>query len=46
MKREKLILLIRRIAREVAWEVIDEHLEEYKHKEKPAEPFEVEVNGE
>ena len=31
-----------RIAREVAYEVIDEHLEEYEHKEKQPQPFEIE----
>jgi len=36
-KHEELVRLIRRIAREEAWEVIDEHLEDYLHKEKPAE---------
>jgi hypothetical protein len=40
---EKLVLLIRRLAREVAWEVIDEHLNDYEHKEKPAELVEVEL---
>lgn len=40
--QEKLARLIRRIAREVAYEVIDEHLEEYEHKEKTAQPFEIE----
>jgi predicted translin family RNA/ssDNA-binding protein len=44
-KRERLVRLIRRIAREEAWEVVDEavdaHLEDYEHKEKPAEDFEV-----
>jgi len=36
--------LIRRIAREEAWEVVceamDEHLDDYEHKEKPAEDLE------
>lgn len=36
-KHEELVRLIRRIAREEAWEVIDEHLEDYLHKEKPVE---------
>ena len=36
-KREELVRLIRRIAKEAAYEVIDEHLEDYEHKEKPAE---------
>ena len=40
---ERLVRLIRRIAREEAWEAIDEHLEDYEHKEKPAEDFEVEL---
>ena len=39
---EKIVRLIRRIAREVAYEVIDEHLEEYEHKEKQPQPFEIE----
>lgn len=38
-KREELVRLIRRIAREVAWEVVDEHLDDYEHREKPAEDF-------
>jgi hypothetical protein len=41
-KHKRLVHLIRDIARDVAWEVIDEHLDEYEHKEKPAEDFEVE----
>jgi len=36
-EHEELVRLIRRIAMEVAWEIIDEHLEDYEHKEKPAE---------
>jgi hypothetical protein len=43
-KRERLVRLIRRIAREEAWEVADEamaeHLDDYEHKEKPAEDLE------
>jgi predicted translin family RNA/ssDNA-binding protein len=43
-ERERLVRLIRRIAREEAWEVVyeavDEHLEDYEHKEKPAEDLE------
>ena len=35
-KHEKLVSLIRRISREVAYEVLDEHLDDYEHKEKPA----------
>jgi DNA-binding FadR family transcriptional regulator len=42
MSHQKLVQLIRRIAREEAYEVIDEHLDEYEHKEKPVEDFEVE----
>jgi len=42
MSHEKLVQLIRRIAKEEAYEVIDEHLDEYEHKEKPVENFEVE----
>jgi hypothetical protein len=33
----RLIEFIRRIAREEAWQAIDEHLSDYVHKEKPAE---------
>jgi len=44
-KHKRLVRLIREIAREEAWEVIDEHLSDYKHKEKPAEDFEVESGG-
>ena len=36
-KRSELIRLIRRIAREEAWQIIDEHLSDYEHQEKPAE---------
>ena len=43
MGYEKLVELIRRIAKEEAYEVIDEHLDEYEHKEKPLEDFEAEV---
>jgi len=42
MSHEKLVQLIRRIAREEAYEAIDEHLDEYEHKEKPMEDFETE----
>lgn len=41
-EHEELVQLIRRLAKEVAWEVIDEHLDDYEHKEKPAEDFEAE----
>ena len=41
-KRVRLVWLIRRIAREEAWEAIDEHLDDYEHKEKPLEDFELE----
>jgi len=36
-RREELVLLIRRIAGEVAYELLDEHLGDYEHKEKLAE---------
>jgi hypothetical protein len=43
-ERERLVWLIRRIAREEAWEVVDEviseHLDDYEHEEKPAEDLE------
>jgi hypothetical protein len=44
-KRESLVRLIRQISREEAWEIVDEvmaeHLDDYEHKEKPAEDFEL-----
>ena len=45
MGYEKLVELIRRIAKEEAYEVIDEHLDEYEHKEKPQEDFETETGA-
>ncbi len=33
----RLVELIRRIAREEAWQIMDEHLDDYEHKEKPLE---------
>lgn len=45
-KHKRLVRLIRQIAREEAWKVIDEHLNDYEHKEKPAEDFEVECGEE
>ncbi len=36
-KHKKLVRLIRKIAHEEAWQVIDEHVEDYEHKEKPVE---------
>lgn len=41
-KYERLVWLVRRIAREEAWEAIDEHLDDYEHKEKPPEDLELE----
>jgi hypothetical protein len=38
-ERERLVRLIKRVARDVAYEVMDEHLDDYEHKEKPAEVF-------
>jgi hypothetical protein len=40
-ERERLVRLIRRVARDVAYEIIDEHLDGYEHEEKPAEDFEL-----
>jgi hypothetical protein len=37
LEHEELVRLIHRIAKEVAWEVIDEHLDDYEHEEKPAD---------
>ena len=36
-KRKDLFQLIRRIAREEAWQILDEHLSDYVHQEKAAE---------
>jgi hypothetical protein len=35
-KSEELVRLIRRVARDLFFELIDEHLDDYEHKEKPA----------
>jgi DNA-binding FadR family transcriptional regulator len=40
-KHKRLIMLIRRLAREEAYEIMDEHLEDYEHKEKPTREHEV-----
>jgi len=39
--RRKRLNLIRQVAKEAAYEVLDEHLSDYEHKEKPAEAFEI-----
>jgi hypothetical protein len=31
----ELIQLIRRVSKDVFWELMEEHLEDYEHKEKP-----------
>jgi hypothetical protein len=36
-KHTRLIQLTRKIAREEAWQAIDEHLTDCEHKQKPAE---------
>ena len=41
--RKELTRLIRSIAREAAYEAIDEHLEDYEHK--PKKPDETEMEG-
>jgi hypothetical protein len=38
------IKLFRRIAREVAYEVLDEHIEDYEHKAKKPDTTELEEN--
>jgi hypothetical protein len=40
-KRSRLIRLMRRIAREEAWQIMDEHLSDYVHEEKPVEEVEI-----
>ncbi|MEM3161827.1 MAG: hypothetical protein QW056_02400 [Candidatus Bathyarchaeia archaeon] len=37
---KKLVRLIRRIAKEAAYEALEEHLRDYEHKEKPADIYE------
>ncbi|MBT0160229.1 hypothetical protein G4O51_09615 [Candidatus Bathyarchaeota archaeon A05DMB-2] len=39
--RTKLIHLIRQIAREEAWQALDEHLSDYVHEEKTVEEVDV-----
>ncbi len=36
-ERMRLIRLIRKIAREEAWQALEDHLNDYEHTEKPAE---------
>jgi len=36
-KQKKLALRIRKVAKDVFYELMDEHLDDYEHKEKPAE---------
>jgi len=40
-KHRKLVPLIRKVAKDVLYELMDEHLDGYEHKEKPAEREEV-----
>lgn len=42
-ERTELTRLIRSIAREVAYEAIYEHLEEFEHKQKKIDPAEMEA---
>jgi hypothetical protein len=39
--RSRRLNLIRQVAKEAAYEVLDEHLSDYEHKEKPAEASEI-----
>jgi len=41
-KPSQLIRLIRRIAREEAWQILDGHLSDYMHQEKPADETDLE----
>lgn len=36
VKHKKLVRLIRKVAKDVFCELMDEHLDDYEHKEKPA----------
>jgi len=40
-KHKKLVQLIRKVAKDVFYELMDEHLDDYEHKEKPAEEVSV-----
>ena len=40
-ERARLIRLIRKIAREEAWQALDEHLDDYVHEGKPVEEVDV-----
>jgi hypothetical protein len=40
-KRLKLIALIRRIARDEAYNILHEHLQDYEHKQRKPEPTEI-----
>jgi hypothetical protein len=42
-KQTRLTRLIRTIAKEVAYEIMYEHLEEYEHKPKKADDFEAQL---
>ncbi len=41
-KYVRLVRLIRRIAKEEAWQALDEHLDDYVHSAKPTEEVEME----
>ncbi len=41
-KQKNLSQLIRRVAREEAWQILDEHLADCMHQEKPAEEADLE----
>jgi len=41
---KRLVRLIRQIAREEAYAVIDEHLDDYEHKEKPVDQAQMGVD--
>lgn len=41
-KNRKLVQIVRQIAKEVCYEILDEHLSDYEHKEKKAEEAEIE----
>jgi len=40
-ERRRLVRLMRKIAREEAWQVMDEHVTDYEHKTKPSEELEL-----
>ena len=43
-EHKKLVQLIRKISREVVWEILDEHIEQYEHREKQIKDSELNLH--